>query len=91
MIGKSAWALTDRLSEHPRLDLSSAFIGGVACSSPSPFSLAHSVYHGVLDRYDLFPPSLADDAFVATSADVPRDPFARGFPHHSCYVGDLVF
>ncbi|KAI0729161.1 hypothetical protein C8Q72DRAFT_952112 [Fomitopsis betulina] len=106
MIGKSAWGPQDWLSANPRLDSSTApssnssFLGGVSPTPSSPFSFAH-LNHGVLDRYDLFPPSLAHDfASEAGMGDThstfsdpdmfPMNSF-RGFTHHSNYAGDLIF
>ncbi|CCM02282.1 uncharacterized protein FIBRA_04369 [Fibroporia radiculosa] len=106
MIGKSAWGPQDWLSANPRLDPSgacssnSSFIGGVSPVPSSPFSFAH-LNHGVLDRYDLFPPSLAHDfaseVGVGDSHSTFSDPDMfttssfRGFTHHSNYAGDLIF
>ncbi|OSX56666.1 hypothetical protein POSPLADRAFT_1071881 [Postia placenta MAD-698-R-SB12] len=106
MIGKSAWGPQDWLSANPRLDPSgatssnSSYVGGVSPAPSSPFSFAH-LNHGVLDRYDLFPPSLAHDfaseAGVGDTHSTFSDPdiFSsssfRGFTHHSNYAGDLIF
>ena len=66
MIGKSAWG-TDWFSPNPRLDARSAtcsnsnshssFMDPANFSPASPFSFQG---HGVLDRYDLFPPYMPD-------------------------------
>ncbi|KZT68621.1 hypothetical protein DAEQUDRAFT_692283 [Daedalea quercina L-15889] len=106
MIGKSAWGPQDWLSANPRLDpsaapsSSSSFLGGVSPTPSSPFSFAH-LSHGVLDRYDLFPPSVAHDfaseAGVGDTHSTFSDPDMfptnsfRGFTHHSNYAGDLIF
>ena len=106
MIGKSAWGPQDWLSANPRLDSSAApsttssFLGGVSPTPSSPFSFAH-LNHGVLDRYDLFPPSLAHDfaseAGIGDTHSTFSDPDMfptnsfRGFTHHSNYAGDLIF
>ncbi|TFY67224.1 hypothetical protein EVJ58_g1781 [Rhodofomes roseus] len=102
MIGKSAWGPQDWLSANPRLDPSSdsSFLGGVSPTPSSPFSFAH-LNHGVLDRYDLFPPSVAHDfaseAGIGDTHSTFSDPDMfptnnfRGFTHHSNYAGDLIF
>ena len=66
LIGKSAWG-QDWFSPNPRLDASSAssnssssFIDA-SFSPSSPFSFHPHLNHGVLDRYDLFPPSMPND------------------------------
>ena len=68
MIGKSAWG-TDWFSPNPRLDASSTsshsnssswFMDPANFSPASPFSLQGQLNHGVLDRYDLFPPYMPD-------------------------------
>ena len=64
MIGKSAWG-HDWFSSNPRLDASStgsgpSFIDN-SFSPASPFSFHPHLNHGVLDRYDLFPPSMPND------------------------------
>jgi hypothetical protein len=70
-------------------------------SPNSPFAFAH-LSHGVLDRYDLFPPSLAHDFAseagpehdgLSTFSDpemMPSSAF-HGITHHSNYAGDLIF
>lgn len=107
MVGKSAWGPTDWLSANPRLDQSTAnssspsYFGGMSPSPNSPFAFAH-LSHGVLDRYDLFPPSLAHD--FASEAGPERDGLStfsdsemmpssafHGVTHHSNYAGDLIF
>ena len=64
MIGKSAWG-HDWFSSNPRLDASSAGSGPSfidnSFSPASPFSFHPHLNHGVLDRYDLFPPSIPND------------------------------
>ena len=107
MVGKSAWGPTDWLSANPRLDQSTAnssspsYFGGMSPSPNSPFAFAH-LSHGVLDRYDLFPPSLAHDFAseagpehdgLSTFSDpemMPSSAF-HGVTHHSNYAGDLIF
>ena len=107
MVGKSAWGPTDWLSANPRLDQSTAnssspsYFGGLSPSPNSPFAFAH-LTHGVLDRYDLFPPSLAHDFAseagpehdgLSTFSDpemMPSSAF-HGVTHHSNYAGDLIF
>jgi hypothetical protein len=107
MVGKSAWGPTDWLSANPRLDQSTAnssspsYFGGMSPSPNSPFAFAH-LSHGVLDRYDLFPPSLAHDFAseagpehdgLSTFSDpemMPSSAF-HGITHHSNYAGDLIF
>jgi hypothetical protein len=107
MIGKSAWGPTDWLSANPRLDQSTAnssspsYFGGMSPSPNSPFAFTH-LSHGVLDRYDLFPPSLAHDFAseagpehdgLSTFSDpemMPSSAF-HGVTHHSNYAGDLIF
>jgi len=72
MIGKSAWG-QDWFSPNPRLESSSA---GSNSSSfidnnylpASPFSFHPHLNHGVLDRYDLFPPSMPND--ISSDADL---------------------
>ena len=64
MIGKSAWG-QDWFLPNPRLDSSSAgsnasYIDN-SFSPASPFSFHPHLNHGVLDRYDLFPPSMPHD------------------------------
>ena len=68
MIGKSAWG-TDWFSPNPRLDASStsshsnsssSFMDPANFSPASPFSFQGHLNHGVLDRYDLFPPYMPD-------------------------------
>ena len=64
MIGKSAWG-HDWFLPNPRLDSSSAgsnpsYIDN-SFSPASPFSFHPHLNHGVLDRYDLFPPSMPHD------------------------------
>ena len=70
MIGKSAWG-TDWFSPNPRLDAtsgtssnsnstSSSFMDLAKISPASPFSFQGHLNHGVLDRYDLFPPYMPD-------------------------------
>jgi hypothetical protein len=64
MIGKSAWG-QDWFLPNPRLDSSStgsnhSFIDN-SFSPASPFSFHPHLNHGVLDRYDLFPPSMPND------------------------------
>jgi Myb-like DNA-binding domain len=107
MVGKSAWGPTDWLSANPRLDQSTAnssspsYFGCVSPSPNSPFALNH-LSHGVLDRYDLFPPSLAHD--FASEAGPEHDGLSafsdpemmpssafHGMTHHSNYAGDLIF
>jgi hypothetical protein len=107
MVGKSAWGPTDWLSANPRLDQSTAnssspsYFGGMSPSPNSPFAFAH-LSHGVLDRYDLFPPSLAHD--FASEAGPEHDALSafsdpemmpssafHGVTHHSNYAGDLIF
>ncbi|KAI0298962.1 hypothetical protein B0F90DRAFT_1912401 [Multifurca ochricompacta] len=107
MVGKSAWGPTDWLSANPRLDQSTAnssspsYFGGMSPSPNSPFAFAH-LSHGVLDRYDLFPPSLAHD--FASEAGPEHDGLSafsdpemmpssafHGVTHHSSYAGDLIF
>ncbi|KZT00243.1 uncharacterized protein LAESUDRAFT_732459 [Laetiporus sulphureus 93-53] len=106
MIGKSAWGPQDWLSPNPRLDpsaassCSSSFAGGASPAPSSPFSFAH-LNHGVLDRYDLFPPSLAHDFASEVGIGDTHSTFSdpdmftpssfRGFTHHSDYAGDLIF
>jgi hypothetical protein len=107
MVGKSAWGPTDWLSANPRLDQSTAnssspsYFGGMSPSPNSPFSFAH-LTHGVLDRYDLFPHSVAHDFAseagpehdgLSTFSDpelMPSSAF-HGVTHHSSYAGDLIF
>ena len=107
MVGKSAWGPTDWLSANPRLDQSTAtssspsYFGCMSPSPNSPFAFAH-LNHGVLDRYDLFPPSLAHDFAseagpehdgLSTFSDpemMPSSAF-HGVTHHSSYAGDLIF
>lgn len=107
MVGKSAWGPTDWLSANPRLDQSTAtssspsYFGCMSPSPNSPFAFAH-LSHGVLDRYDLFPPSLAHDFAseagpehdgLSTFSDpemMPSSAF-HGVTHHSSYAGDLIF
>ena len=107
MVGKSAWGPTDWLSANPRLDQSTAtssspsYFGCVSPSPNSPFAFNH-LSHGVLDRYDLFPPSLAHDFAseagpehdgLSTFSDpemMPSSAF-HGVTHHSNYAGDLIF
>jgi hypothetical protein len=107
MIGKSAWGPTDWLSANPRLDQSTAnssspsYFGGMSPSPNSPFAFTH-LSHGVLDRYDLFPPSLSHDFAseagpehdgLSTFSDpemMPSSAF-HGVTHHSNYAGDLIF
>jgi hypothetical protein len=68
MIGKSAWG-TDWFSPNPRLETSStsshsnsssSFMDPANFSPASPFSFQGHLNHGVLDRYDLFPPYMPD-------------------------------
>ncbi|KIM37824.1 hypothetical protein M413DRAFT_256733 [Hebeloma cylindrosporum] len=68
MIGKSAWG-TAWFSTNPRLDASasssnsnssSSFMDPANFSPASPFSFQGHLNHGVLDRYDLFPPYMPD-------------------------------
>ncbi|KAH9919615.1 uncharacterized protein B0H18DRAFT_1086606 [Fomitopsis serialis] len=86
MIGKSAWGPQDWLSANPRLDPSAAhssnssFLGGVSPTPSSPFSFAH-LNHGVLDRYDLFPPSLAHDFAAGLGLSGMQQP--HGLPMHA--------
>ncbi len=107
MVGKSAWGPTDWLSANPRLDQSTAtssspsYFGCMSPSPNSPFAFNH-LNHGVLDRYDLFPPSLAHDFAseagpehdgLSTFSDpemMPSSAF-HGVTHHSSYAGDLIF
>jgi len=106
MVGKSAWGPTDWLSANPRLDStanssSPSYFGGISPCPNSPFAFAH-LTHGVLDRYDLFPPSLAHDFAseagpehdgLSTFSDpemMPSSAF-HGVTHHSNYAGDLIF
>jgi hypothetical protein len=106
MVGKSAWGPTDWLSANPRLDStanssSPSYFGGMSPCPNSPFAFAH-LSHGVLDRYDLFPPSLAHDFAseagpehdgLSTFSDpemMPSSAF-HGVTHHSNYAGDLIF
>ena len=107
VVGKSAWGPTDWLSANPRLDQSTAnssspsYFGGMSPSPNSPFAFTH-LSHGVLDRYDLFPPSLAHDFAseagpehdgLSTFSDpemMPSSAF-HGVTHHSNYAGDLIF
>ncbi|EIW56759.1 uncharacterized protein TRAVEDRAFT_170743 [Trametes versicolor FP-101664 SS1] len=103
MIGKSAWGPQDWLSANPRLEptsSSSSYAGGFSPAPSSPFSFAH-MNHGVLDRYDLFPTSLAHDFVSEGGVDDAHSTFSdpemfaassyRGFTHHSNYAGDLIF
>jgi len=70
-------------------------------SPNSPFAFTH-LSHGVLDRYDLFPASLAHD--FASEAGPEHDGLSafsdpemmpssafHGVTHHSSYAGDLIF
>ena len=72
MIGKSAWG-QDWFSPNPRLESSSAgsnpssFIDNNFLPA-SPFSFHPHLNHGVLDRYDLFPPSIPND--ISSDADL---------------------
>ncbi|KAF8259090.1 hypothetical protein EI94DRAFT_1752489 [Lactarius quietus] len=80
---------------------SPSYFGGMSPSPNSPFAFAH-LSHGVLDRYDLFPPSLAHDFAseagpendgLSTFSDpemMPSSAF-HGVTHHSNYAGDLIF
>ena len=105
MIGKSAWGPSDWLAGNPRLDPSASssspsYFGGVSPAPSSPFSLAQ-LSHGVLDRYDLFPPALghdfASEVGIGDTHSAFSDPETRtagafrGFTHHSSYAGDLIF
>jgi hypothetical protein len=69
VIGKSARG-TDWFSPNPRLDASStsshsnsssSFMDPANLSPASPFSFQGHLNHGVLDRYDLFPPYMPDE------------------------------
>ncbi|KAI0270672.1 hypothetical protein BC834DRAFT_525533 [Gloeopeniophorella convolvens] len=109
MVGKSAWGHGDWLSANPRLDQSAAtsgspsswFNGAPSPAPNSPFAFAH-LSHNVVDRYDLFPPSLAHD--FASEAGLEHDGLSafsdpemmpssafHGVTHHSNYAGDLIF
>ncbi|KAJ3512699.1 hypothetical protein NLJ89_g3365 [Agrocybe chaxingu] len=108
-IGKSAWGAQDWFSANPRLDASSAsssssFIDA-NFSPASPFSLGQHFSHGVLDRYDLFPPSMPNDimsdagvgdshnSFTEGSGGGPSGASAGGTGfrgYHSQIAGDLI-
>jgi len=83
MIGKSAWGTQDWFSPNPRLDASntsssnssSSFIDPANFSPASPFSF-HPHNHGVLDRYDLFPPYMPDGNVSEAGLDNPHTPFS---------------
>jgi hypothetical protein len=63
ILGKSTWGPTDWLSSNPRFDGQVQFAvvlwWNVTLPNP-PFGFTR-LGHGVLGRYDLFPPSLAHD------------------------------
>jgi hypothetical protein len=106
MIGKSAWGAQDWFSANPRLEPSTLFSSdsprydGLSPTPSSPFSF-HTLSHGVVDRYDLFPTSFPHDFSSEVgmgdshSAFSDQEMFAsssfRGFTHHSNYAGDLIF
>ncbi|KAF9522625.1 hypothetical protein CPB83DRAFT_864185 [Crepidotus variabilis] len=115
MIGKSAWG-QDWFSPNPRLDASSGSISSTSSSSfidhngnfspapGSPFSFHPHLNHGVLDRYDLFPPSMPADISSEAGIGDSHTTFSdddqggagasaggTGFKgYHSQIAGDLI-
>lgn len=83
-IGKSAWG-QDWFSSNPRLESTNAgsnassFIDN-SFSPASPFSFHPHLNHGVLDRYDLFPPSIPND--ISSDADLADT--------HTTFSDDIV-
>jgi len=105
LIGKSAWG-QDWFLPNPRLEASSAssnssssFIDA-SFSPASPFTFHPHLNHGVLDRYDLFPPSMPNDnssdaGLGASHNDANGSGGASaggtGFKgYHSQIAGDLI-
>lgn len=103
MIGKSAWG-QDWFLPNPRLDSSSnpSFIDN-SFTPASPFSFHPHLNHGVLDRYDLFPPSMPNDICSDAGLGDSHTTFSddhnaagasaggTGFRgYHSQFAGDLI-
>lgn len=111
MIGKSAWGTQDWFSPNPRLESSrsstsaSSFVDA-SFSPASPFTYHPHLNHGVLDRYDLFPPSMPDgnSSEVGYGDSHFSDELGSGPPgsnsassggtgfkgYHSPFAGDLI-
>ncbi|PPQ82777.1 hypothetical protein CVT25_009272 [Psilocybe cyanescens] len=104
MIGKSAWGTHDWFSPNPRLDTSgggtsgstssSGYLdahggGGGGFSPASPFSFHPHLNHGVLDRYDLFPPPYMPEG--ASGASEAGHAHAHGDAAHTAFSDEFGF